>query len=318
MPEEDGAELSEILNSPALQCLVQAIPAPLYITDTQGRIQLFNEAAVKLWGQPPGPDHRWTGPWTILGEDGNVIPENQCATAQTLLTGCAVPPRIMTVERGDGQRLHVAPQPRPLLDDKGRLIGAVNLLLTIPQLDTHLGRQVQISRLLSEGTSLKEVAPGVLALVRDLTRSQVVTLWVANGRASMTAAASVHAPEPQFAAFAEVCLALAPRFNENMPGRVLMERQPVWFEDIYVHPRLRRAEAARTAELQSAALYPVMTREDLPARAVLEVMFSEHRVQEDATLRQLEETAHKLGLFIDRMDIEQAAAQDERRLTSSN
>lgn len=51
--------------------LVHALPAAVYTCDAQGRITLYNEAAVALWGRVPevGKD-LWCGSWRIYAPDG--------------------------------------------------------------------------------------------------------------------------------------------------------------------------------------------------------------------------------------------------------
>src|ERR1051325_363048 len=52
------------------QQLVQSLPAAVYTCDTAGRVTLYNEAAVALWGRRPklGED-KWCDSWKIFGSD---------------------------------------------------------------------------------------------------------------------------------------------------------------------------------------------------------------------------------------------------------
>ena len=52
--------------------LIHALPAAVYTTDRQGRITLYNQAAITLWGREPevGKD-LWCGSWKIYRPDGD-------------------------------------------------------------------------------------------------------------------------------------------------------------------------------------------------------------------------------------------------------
>jgi PAS domain-containing protein len=71
--------------------LIQSLPAAVYTCDRRGRIELFNEAAIELWGREPevGKD-MWCGSWRIYHPDGSPLELDDCPMARTLKdgTGC--------------------------------------------------------------------------------------------------------------------------------------------------------------------------------------------------------------------------------------
>lgn len=112
--------------------LIQTLPAAIYCCDPEGRITLYNEAAVKLWGREPqaGVD-RWCGSWKIFNTDGTPLPLEECPMAvalrqQTVITGTEI-----IIEKPDGTRRFVKPHPQPFFDNKGNFVGATNLLIDI-------------------------------------------------------------------------------------------------------------------------------------------------------------------------------------------
>lgn len=109
-----------------------SISAAVYTCDAQGRITLYNEAAVKLWGRAPeiGKD-LWCGSWRIYRPDGTPLPLDDCPMGIAIREGRPVEGAEIIVERPDGVRRHILPHPRPLFDADGTLIGAVNLLVDI-------------------------------------------------------------------------------------------------------------------------------------------------------------------------------------------
>ena len=51
--------------------LLDALPVAVYITDAEGCITYYNEAAVELWGnRPPLGSSKWCGSWKIYWPDG--------------------------------------------------------------------------------------------------------------------------------------------------------------------------------------------------------------------------------------------------------
>jgi GAF domain-containing protein len=67
------------------RALVSGLAQAVYTTDAEGRILLYNEAAVELWGRRPeiGKD-LWCGSWKIFTTDGELLPHQQCPMAVAL------------------------------------------------------------------------------------------------------------------------------------------------------------------------------------------------------------------------------------------
>jgi len=120
-----------------LRQLINCLNTPVYATDNEGRITMFNPAAVELWGREPviGAD-LWCGSFRILRLDGTALPLEDCPMAVCLKEKRAVYGEEILVVRPDGGIRHVAPQPQPLYDDGGKMIGAINLLVDITELKT--------------------------------------------------------------------------------------------------------------------------------------------------------------------------------------
>jgi PAS domain S-box-containing protein len=126
--------------------ILETLPAPVYTTDATGHITWFNRAAAELWGREPelGKD-RWCDPCKMLRPDGSPLPPEETPMAVTLREGRAAHGQRIVLERADGTRRHVQPHPQPLLDDKGAVAGAFNVLIDV----THLEEAVQSQRRLA-------------------------------------------------------------------------------------------------------------------------------------------------------------------------
>src|ERR1700736_617962 len=113
--------------------LLDALPVAVYITDAEGRITYFTEAAAELWGHRPQlGGSQWCGSWKIYWPDGRPLPHDECPMAVTLKTGQPVRGVEAIAERPDGTRVNFLPYPTPLRDASGRLTGAINLLMAPP------------------------------------------------------------------------------------------------------------------------------------------------------------------------------------------
>lgn len=114
--------------------LLQALPTAVYTCDAAGYIQLYNLAAVELWGRRPvvGED-MWCGSWKMYRSDGSPLPLDACPMARALKEQRAIEGEEIIIERPDGQRRYIRPFPQPIFDEFGNISGAVNMLLDITE-----------------------------------------------------------------------------------------------------------------------------------------------------------------------------------------
>ena len=114
--------------------LVFALPAAVYTTDREGRITLYNDHAVALWGRRPelGKD-LWCGSFRIFRPDGTPLPHEECPMAMALREHRSVLGEEILVERPDGTRACVLPHPVPQYNAAGEVVGAVNMLIDISE-----------------------------------------------------------------------------------------------------------------------------------------------------------------------------------------
>jgi PAS domain S-box-containing protein len=120
-----------------LRSLLGAIEAPIYMTDAQGRITFYNEAAAALAGRRPtlGKDE-WCVSWRLFTPDGRPMPHELCPMAIALRENRAVRGSEAVAERPDGTRVPFLPFPTPLRDETGAVVGAINLLVDISERKT--------------------------------------------------------------------------------------------------------------------------------------------------------------------------------------
>ncbi len=122
---ESGHLPDEVLN---------ALPAAVYLTDKAGRITFYNEAAATLWGcRPTIGTAEWCGSWRLYWPDGTPLPHDQCPMAMALKEERAINGMEAAAERPDGTRIPFLAFPQPLRDDKGTVVGAINMLVDISE-----------------------------------------------------------------------------------------------------------------------------------------------------------------------------------------
>ncbi len=109
------------------------LPVAVYVTDAEGRITYFNEAAAALWGcRPRLYADEWCGSWRLYRTDGAPLPHDQCPMAIAIREKRAVRGEAIA-ERPDGTRVPFMAFPTPLRDASGKVVGAVNMLIDVSE-----------------------------------------------------------------------------------------------------------------------------------------------------------------------------------------
>jgi len=113
---------------------IEALPAAVYMTDAEGRLTFYNEAAAEFWGcRPQLGESKFCGSWKLYWSDGTPLPHDQCPMAMALHQGRPIRGMEAVAERPDGTRIPFIPYPTPLFDASGRLTGAINMLVDISE-----------------------------------------------------------------------------------------------------------------------------------------------------------------------------------------
>lgn len=116
--------------------LLQSLPSPAYMCDSEGLITFFNEPAVKLWGRAPklnDPSDRYCGSFKITEPDGTLVDPANCWMAKALREKKSYYGPEVFFERPDGSKVTVIAHITPLQENNGELIGAMNVLVDITE-----------------------------------------------------------------------------------------------------------------------------------------------------------------------------------------
>lgn len=113
--------------------LIETLPVGMYTIDKDGYIDLYNAAAVTIWGRHPvrGTD-RWCGAFRLYSPQGTPIAHDECPMAMAFRSGRSLEEEIV-MERENGERRHVIVHPRALYDEEGQMIGASKVMIDITE-----------------------------------------------------------------------------------------------------------------------------------------------------------------------------------------
>jgi PAS domain-containing protein len=139
-----------------LHDVLEALPAPIYVTDADGWITFYNRACIDFAGRTPtlGED-RWCVTWKLYGTDGSFLPHDQCPMAVAIREKREVRGAVASAERPDGTRVMFAPYPTPLIGEDGVISGAVNILIDVTdhrQADALRAQAIRCRRLAASQT----------------------------------------------------------------------------------------------------------------------------------------------------------------------
>lgn len=133
--------------------LLDQLPVPVYITDSEGLVTYWNRASADFAGREPqlGQD-RWCVTWQLYSTSGDPMPHERCPMAEAIHKRQPIRGKVAIALRPDGSRKAFVPYPTPLFDGE-RLTGAINLLIDVTdEQATALSEQACRCRRLAQAT----------------------------------------------------------------------------------------------------------------------------------------------------------------------
>lgn len=133
-----------------IQPVIDAVAAPIYLTDTNGVVTHFNKACVDFAGRLPEPGRdRWCVTWKLYTLEGQRLPHESCPMAVAVIHQRPVRGVSAVAERPDGTRVAFTPFPTPIFHD-GEFAGAINIFVDIAstrQIDALRAQAIRCRRL---------------------------------------------------------------------------------------------------------------------------------------------------------------------------
>lgn len=145
------------------------LPTAIYATDSDGHITYYNRACVNFSGRTPevGIDH-WCVSWKLYTPDGEFLPHEECPMAVAIKQKRPIRGVEAIAERPDGSRVRFLPHPTPVFDEEGSLVGAINMMINLTDLE-------QAEELQAQATKCRRLA----ASVDDSRTAYTLTLMAA-------------------------------------------------------------------------------------------------------------------------------------------
>jgi PAS domain S-box-containing protein len=111
--------------------LGELLPVAMYICKAPcGTITYYNSRAAALWGKAPiggDTDERFASILRFFRADGTPISYLETPIAKVLSGGAPVRNHELVIERSDGSRITTLANVDPLIDDAGKMVGAINV-----------------------------------------------------------------------------------------------------------------------------------------------------------------------------------------------
>src|ERR1043166_8001308 len=137
LSERKRAEEALRLSEERYRTLFDFVPIAVYTCDANGTIREYNKRAAELWGREPGKNGdspKFCGSYKICHPECRPMPHEKCPMARVLRGEKLTSKDLeIVVERKNGERRTVIPSPRVLLDDHGKIRGAINCLYDITE-----------------------------------------------------------------------------------------------------------------------------------------------------------------------------------------
>ncbi|MGQ2984365.1 PAS domain S-box protein [Flavobacterium sp.] len=112
--------------------LLEAVPAPIYTCDNEGRITFFNTAAEELWGDTPEPGvSLWYRFIKVFKPDGTPLPYEECPVTEAVRLEQPVKERELLLELKNGAKRHILLNVHPLIDGNNKVSGVLNMAIDI-------------------------------------------------------------------------------------------------------------------------------------------------------------------------------------------
>ena len=117
--------------------LFELSPMAVYAIDATGFVRQFNRHAAKLWGRTPKPDdteEMFCGSHRLYLPDGTFLAHRDSPMAALVRGDIAeVRDTEVIIERLDGSRISVIVNIRPLKNESGQIVGAINCFYDITE-----------------------------------------------------------------------------------------------------------------------------------------------------------------------------------------
>ncbi|MDQ3511219.1 MAG: PAS domain-containing protein [Pseudomonadota bacterium] len=114
--------------------MLDPLPVAAYVCDADGLIIYFNPKAEELWGRCPAlndEEDRFCGSFRVFSSEGVALIHVESWMALAIRNRCKYHGHEILVERSDGSRIPVVAYATPMLDEQGRVLAGINMLVDL-------------------------------------------------------------------------------------------------------------------------------------------------------------------------------------------
>jgi PAS domain S-box-containing protein len=150
--------------------MIAELPAAVLTVDGEGRLTHYNRAGLDLAGRVPRLSiDRWCIGWRLYHADGTAMPYEESPMAVAIRTGRSLQGAEMIVERPDGVRKLVTSYPTVMRNEKGHIVGGLNILFDITERKRN---EERITLLLNE---VDHRSKNILSVVRAIAKQTAIS-----------------------------------------------------------------------------------------------------------------------------------------------
>jgi two-component system CheB/CheR fusion protein len=299
-----------------LAAIIESFGDAIISKDLNEMITSWNEEAERLFG------HRAD---EIIGKPiTTLVPSERYDEELGIIERLRRGERIVRYDtigcRKDGTLLDISLAVSPIKDEKGRVIGASRIARDITERvrnDRRRATQYMVASLLAGSWTLAEAGAQILEAVAASGDWAFAAIWVYDEAAGGLRCRNLwHEASEQVKKFADLSRLITLAERKGLPGRVWESKKPTWVYDVTRDPNFPRAPYAAEANLHGGFAFPLFSRGEIDG--IME-LFSHKVVEPDEDLLQMVESlGSQIGLFIERLRIEQELQREKENAEAAN
>jgi two-component system CheB/CheR fusion protein len=299
-----------------LAAIVESFGDAIISSDLDELITSWNEEAQRLFG--------YRADETIGKPITSLVPPEQHDEELGIINRFRQGERIVRYDtigrRKDGTLLDISLSVSPIKDEKGQIIGASRIARDITERarnDRRRATQYMVASLLADSRSLTEASTQILQAVAASGDWAFAAIWAYDETACGLRCQHVwHEPSARVKKFADLSSVITLTSGKGLPGRVWESKKPTWVYDVTHDLNFPRAPYAAEADLHGGFAFPLFSRGEI--NGIME-LFSYKVVEPDKDLlRMVESLGSQIGLFIERLKIEQALERERENAEAAN
>jgi two-component system CheB/CheR fusion protein len=299
-----------------LAAIIESFGDAVISKDLNEMITSWNEEAERLFGYKA--DEIIGKPITTL------VPSERHAEELGIIERLRRGERIVRYDtigcRKDGTLLDISLAISPIKDESGQVIGASRTARDITERvrnERRRATQYMVASLLAGSGTLAEAGTQILEAVATSGDWAYAAIWVYDEVAGGLRCRNVwHEKSERVKKFADLSRLITLAKGKGLPGRVWESKKPTWVYDVTRDSNFPRAPYAAGADLHGGFAFPLFSRGEIDG--IME-LFSHKVVEPDEDLLQMVESlGSQIGLFIERLRIEQELQREKENAEAAN